>query len=463
MKNYIINYFKNDKVIGSYTLKDLRDISNITLTLPIDSNIISNLKYINNHTQLSLIQNKNNIYDEEEYFKNVITFLGELAKINRKFSVSINVNNREMFRQSKILKLIPRNVNLSINYDDSLYDLISYRKEEQKLEAMIGPIRGANLSPFEKFLAVYDIVKKFKKYNDNLERPSEAYRMKYILDDKNEYIVCAGFARLLTELLNRVNIPSKYISLGVDLSYDNSTEMEVKKLNHDKHVRNLIKIDDDKYNIHGYYLADSTWDNNLQHDLYLNAAITFDRKKEARRLEHLEDEDLLLDFHNDDEFMEKIRFFIKKRCSQPNISDLLEEESKKIAYKDIYLKIMDILKYTDRKQYEIFYNKYEHLLNIYTNDTTSASLEPIVASLLSDYKKYIMPLSNKAIPQKAFVEALITIKRDIYYMSDENIKKWLMQVKKDNQGYGEYSFPYIYDKDNHTEAYLQSREKNNHK
>ena len=103
MKNYIINYFKNDKVIGSYTLRDLKDISNITLTLPIDSNTINNLKYINNHTQLSLIQNKKEIYDEEKYFKNVIIFLGELAKINRKFSVSINVNNREMFRQSKYL------------------------------------------------------------------------------------------------------------------------------------------------------------------------------------------------------------------------------------------------------------------------------------------------------------------------------------------------------------------------
>ena len=463
MEKLNISNLLTQKIVGPYTLRDLKEKKNISLTIPINANNINYLKYINNGTNIYLNSNKNDIVDEKKYFTDVKHFLDMLSNINKSFKITINVYNREILRLSNLLNSIPKNITLNIKYDEYIYDLTTYQKEEKKLENMIARIRYANLSPLEKFLAVYDIVKKFKKYKDNEDSPEEAWQMRYILEDNNDYIVCAGFAKLLTELLNRVNIPSKYISLYVDSSYDDSHIMEERQLTYDMHARNLIKLDDDKYNIHGYYLSDSTWDNHLNRDLYLNALLTFDRKKEAKRLEKLSDEDLLLDFHNVDEFVDKIKFFIKKRISHPKIEAPLEEELRKKAYKDIYLKIMDILLYTDRKQYELFYNKYESQININTSELSSQNLEPVLTSLLNDYARYIIPLSNNKIPLESILKALIKIKQDIYFKSNEEIKNWLMKVKDDNAKFEEAAFPYIYDANNQTEAYLQSKENNSKK
>jgi len=40
------------------------------------------------------------------------------------------------------------------------------------------------------------------------------------------------------------------------------------------HGRNIIYIKDDKYNIDGIYLADATWDNYLEHEIYVHALMT---------------------------------------------------------------------------------------------------------------------------------------------------------------------------------------------
>lgn len=103
------------------------------------------------------------------------------------------------------------------------------------------------------------------------------------------------------------------ISVGVDTSYDDGFTTEDKPTNIEGHQRNIIKNDDNKYNIHGIFIADATWDNHMKYDLYANASMTFDRKKEAERLEKLNDYDLLLDFHNFEEFTKKLNFFLKKR------------------------------------------------------------------------------------------------------------------------------------------------------
>ena len=39
-------------------------------------------------------------------------------------------------------------------------------KEEAKLEKLISPVKNSNLSPFEKYIAIYNIVKNFKEYNE---------------------------------------------------------------------------------------------------------------------------------------------------------------------------------------------------------------------------------------------------------------------------------------------------------
>ena len=447
----------NNKKIGSYYLKDIKDKDYITLSLPLDNETLNSLKYLNNKINIILTPKSNTFYDELSYFNQIKDILPFLKK--NKYNLTIKVNNRSLLKESNLLNIIPSNINLSISTTDNTYNITNYLKEEAILDSLINPIKNANLSPFESYLATYDIVKNYKKYHSNEASSKDGTTLKEVLDNKNDYMVCAGFAKLLTELLNRLNIPSTYISLSVDTSYDTGYTQEDIPLNMHKHARNIIKIDDAKYNIHGYYLADSTWDNSLENNFYQNSILTFDRKKEAKRLESLEDEDLLLDFHNEDEFNQKINYFIKKRISHPKVTPSISEELLKKAYISLYTKILELLSNLDKDKYNELYSKYKKLLSIDLSNTTSNNLLPIINSLLKDYSKYIIPLSNNEIDNNDLVNALTNIHKYLYHEDNNTIKNWLEKIISENNKRNNSSFPYNYNPDNQNPAYLEERPK----
>ena len=455
-------YQNNEKISTKYiidyhTMKDLKTIKQLRLYIPISDETINNLIYVNPDATIILDYNKSEKKDELTFFKSVTTILNDLAKHNKEYNIKISVENRELLRQSQILNSMPSNVNLTIDNDLNDYDLETYLKEEEKLEKIISPIRNANLSPFEKYLAVYDIVKKFKPYKENDEDREKARDLRYILDDNNDYIVCVGFSKLLNELLNRVGIANKNLSVVVDTSYDEGYTMEEKTLTNVGHARNMIKIDDDKYNIHGIYIADSTWDNDIESDYYLNALMTFDRKKEAYRLEKLRDEDLLFDFHNFDEFKEKINYLLKTEIKN-NIFNKKEDINKRLitAYTAIFKKIMNTLKTIDYNKYKYFYDKYNELIK--NNNTNLKEFEEIVSNFLTEYGHYILPLSNNKVDLETIIEASANAKKALNNLSDEEAKIWLENTKRINQEKETKAFPYKYDPSNNTEAYLEDSE-----
>ncbi len=94
-------------------------------------------------------------------------------------------------------------------------------KEEEQLDKLIEPIKNLNLSPYEKYLAVYNIVKNFKPYKQSDNGDDKDRFLKDILN--NEFIVCAGFTKLLECLLDKVNINSQELILDIDGSYDANT------------------------------------------------------------------------------------------------------------------------------------------------------------------------------------------------------------------------------------------------
>ena len=63
-------------------------------------------------------------------------------------------------------------------------------EEEKKLEELVKDIKTSNLSQFEKFIAVYNIVKNYKEFKENENNRDQARALRYILD--NEYMVCVG-------------------------------------------------------------------------------------------------------------------------------------------------------------------------------------------------------------------------------------------------------------------------------
>ena len=75
---------------------------------------------------------------------------------------------------------------------------------------LIEPIKNSNLSPLEKFIAIYNVVKNFKPYKESPDQLEESRYLRYILN--NEYMVCVGYAKLLKILCEKVGI--KVINLS---------------------------------------------------------------------------------------------------------------------------------------------------------------------------------------------------------------------------------------------------------
>ena len=446
------NKISTNKVIGYYTIKELKEIKNISIHIPIEKNELDNFIYINDFATIEFKNEINSIKDEKKFFKDLKNILAILATHNKKYNISIEVENREFLRQSELLNNLPSNINLIIENDLTQYDVETYLQEEAKLEKLIAPIRHANLSPLEKYLAVYNIVKQFKPYKENNQNPNESRYLRYILD--NEYIVCVGFAKLLKTLLDKVEIPTYKTSALVDISYDKGFTMEEISLENAGHARNMIKIDDEKYNIHGIYLADATWDNTMDSDIYLNSLMTFDRKKEARRLERLNNIDLLFDFHNFTEFSQKIDYLIKK-IGKENIFYKTDNPIN-YSYKEIYNTITKILKEIDYEKYQYFYNKYE---NSISNPLSPLNdIEPIACQFLTEYAEYIIALSNKQISLPTIIEAAKVVKEKIDGYDKEKTDEWMKQTIEDNLLRSAQTFPYHYDPNNKTEAYLTTKE-----
>ena len=140
------------------------------------------------------------------------------------------------------------------------FSVADLMKLENLLDLMVKDIKESDLSPYEKYIAVYNIVRSFKQYQyyENSETkdhevPDQSRNIYLIL--MNEWIVCVGYSQLLNELLKKVDISS--IHWIVD---------------HRKHLRSYVHIQDEKYNIDGFYMCDPTWDR-TQEDIILKPGV----------------------------------------------------------------------------------------------------------------------------------------------------------------------------------------------
>ena len=444
-------------VIKYNTIKDLKKSNYLRLDFNLTNEEIENFIHINDNCIIEF-NKKYDDYDELNYLNNLKKIISIISKHDKTYNIKININNRELLKQSNILNY--KNINLTISNDLYQYTKEEYLKEEEQLDTLIKPIKESNLSPYEKYIAVYNIVKNFKPYKENNENKESARYLRYILN--NEYMVCVGYSKLLTTLLDKVGIPAMSISVGVDTSYDQGFIKEDKPTNIEGHQRNIIKIDDDKYNIHGIFVADSTWDNNLEADLYNNSAITFNQKKEAKRLEKLTTDDLLLDFNSLDDFKQKINFYLRRK-----IKDSLPSKKYKMkiveAYESLYNDITSRLALLDYNKYQEFHNKYHNLIttsinNFNTKNSELKNIDKIFSDFLTEYAIYILPLTNKKIDDDILFKAIVNSKKELNKDEIKNLNELKKQIEKTHQQRENIAFPYTYDPNNPIPNYLETKQ-----
>ena len=453
MEKKLIN---NGLVIGYYKMEDLNTDRNIFIEIP--NKKLDNIRYAREQARIKFKMDRDAKHDEALYYETLKDLFNKLKKEDHSYNIEITVKNRVTFNESNLLNELPDNINLKIDNNRYSYTTEEYTKEEDKINKILEPIKNSDLSPFEKYLAVYNIVKKFKTYNDcaceSIEDCDRSRIPKYILEDGNEYIVCEGYAKLLKEFLNKVGISSKETIIFLDLSRDEEFD-ESKYSSTSAHDRVLVYIDDDKYNIHGYYLCDPTFDSITDYDLYINSLATFDRKKEARRLELLSKYDLLLDFHNFDEFQAKINHYLRRKIIEEWYRT--EEENIQIAYIQLFADILNILEEVDYNEYSILFDKYHKYIMNYSIDFNT--LEKIASEMLTEYANYILPLTNNNIPFETIIDAAKVVKQKINHYNEKEIQDWLKETIDINDEVSTFTIPYIYDPSNKTEAYLTDHPK----
>ena len=321
-----------------------------------------------------------------------------------------------------------------------------YYEYEKKLYSMI---EGAkDLSLFEKYIYAYNVTKRFKKYKEDPNYHEQA-NLHRILDDNNDAIVCLGFARLFSDLLNKLEIENTLIGVEVDDSYDNVNEDDnsVISTRLNGHARVLSHIIDPKYNIDGYYIGDPTWDNSRKYDLYNHLALTDDEITSSFRYFYVDkrirnDNSFLFDIHSKEEFFQKIYFLID-RVEKDDFEDLfggvkINETPLEKQNKIISNMLLEILSKIDREFYNFLINKY----GINNKKKFFLELEEEKGNeLLNEIADYIVTKVNKKIDLSQIMVAIYNVYRNGYNMSEEEAKEKLYETININKKRNDTSYP----------------------
>lgn len=448
----IKNILKN-KRIDSYTYKDgkkieistskilgksYEDVISDDSEITIFSNVtdLENLKYIPEH-KIIRIKQANAFADDSELSENydgLYNIISKLRENGQNNKVFISVKNRSAFSKSKLY-----NSNFDINVDGidlETYKLTELKKEDKLLDLMVKNIKSKDYSPFEKYIAAYNIVKKFKSYLENENDKSEARYIKKLLN--NDYMVCVGYAKLLEELLRRLEIKTYDYSVSTDLSYDEGFTVEEKPVNFGAHARVIVKLEDPKYGINGFYVADPTWDNDLEKDYYNHALMSFDKTSKEKRMFRLSNEDLIMNVNNMEEFSLKANFLIDHLKSSPFNKTSDEKEKETSAIRSLVNIINNILISLVPEKHMELKKQYPDLLK---RDLDLKKVNEFITKAGEIFTSNL----GKDVSINTIIEAASVVNKDVFGFNDEQANAYQEQLLQMNIERDKLQFPYYYD------------------
>lgn len=350
-----------------------------------------------------------------------------LCLLNKHNQVIVEVNNKKIFNNylfnNNLLNSISSYDSLFVKYESMTIDIKKCLEFEQMLYNMVKP--AMHLSPFEKFLYAYNIVKHYKKYNENTQNPEDSRNIYKILD--NEYIVCFGFSIFLGDLLDKLDISNYNLDILVDVSYDEIKpgEEEItpkeKNIQYEAHSRRYVYLVDKKYGIDGFFNSDATWDNSLDKDLYNFAVMTDEEVTMARRYIKISTTSIqeLFNIHNLEEFYFKVNF-------------LLQHQDDKLTaiYSDVRKIAFDIIERLTILDNQFIYS----LKKLYPYIDSNVNNYPDnVDDLLERLGKYIIKRVNKEVSGETIIQAVENLYRELYIFPEERIDIELEKIISDNR------------------------------
>jgi len=183
-------------------------------------------------------------------FKKIYDYLEnkgyKVEKVTVNIGSTIDIYNYDYSYLDKLAK------ETKISITNRFFEEVEYEEFKSQIEGIKwyrSLINNSDLSPLEKLIYAYDIMKSFP-YNKDPKNDIESRNPAKVLS--STYIVCVGYTNVLDEILRNVDSNLRHIAVDVDC-FDEKDYLG-------GHSRSMIYIDDDKYDIHGPYILDPTWD-----------------------------------------------------------------------------------------------------------------------------------------------------------------------------------------------------------
>ncbi len=383
-----------------------------------------NLKFIAPHKNIKISRNTFRAVKDYDNVYNIISTIRKNGMENY-VGIEFDLEDKENFKKSKLynsdLKFNINGIELMLEYE-----LEEYKKQEELLDMIASDINASGFSPMEKYIAVYNITKKFKEYKEDEKDLSASRYFKYFMN--NEYMVCVGYAKMLADLCERVGINTYDYSLKVDTSYDKGFSKEEKVVDLAGHARVIVDINDPKYDINGFYVADPTWDNFLEYDLYNYTLMSFDKTAQNKRYVNLTDEDLIMNVKDIDEYIEKINFILSRINNTPSL-------------KTLKTKIIKIIK-------NLYPDYFEEMKSRYP-DIESTFDENVIQSIIMEAGYLFVEKNGKDIPLETIIDAASVVNDKVFGFNEEQSKEYKDNLYTVNLERDKEAFPYYYEENRH--------------
>lgn len=432
-------------------LKELSETKEIILNIEnIKEEQYENFKYVLDGTTIQLY---NRVCDSEEFFDKTNKLLSSIDKFDKKITFKINMNTkdfkiRECFTKSDLYVSNYKNIDLLIRYDCIEYSFSELKNENMILDSILKVIIKDEMSPFEKYVAVYNYVKKFKPYKEVPSGVSklESRYLKYILN--NEYMVCVGYAKLFAELLNKCGIESYADSYAIDISYDKGFTLEDKTLEFVGHERTYVNLIDSKYSIDGFFIADPTWDRDVKSNRLNHLIISkVETEKEGRANLLSENSDLIFSALDFKDFNQKTNYILNRKFNK-SYSYLLKHNYKNQSkneiyhsallksYEYIYREIIEILHNLDIEKELYFKNKEYKVEEDYIN-------------FLTEFGHYLVKKNSCVVSGEKILKADLRVKQLQTGLSEKELSDYTFQTQKINEETRVKSYPFEFIDENY--------------
>ena len=250
------------------------------------------------------------------------------------------------------------------------------------------------------------------------------------------------------------------LSIGVDISYDNNESMGEIPVAYGGHARCMVSIDDDKYDVHGLYISDPTWDNKLTENRLNYALMTASKITTGNRMLFYDKNEPILDINTFEDFNNEVNYLLKEFYKEV-------KGSKSYAIYD-YATFEEQIRMRQDKKFEEEMTNKVLLLEAYKK-VVKAILKPIscdnraidfymrtekckneedFVNLLTDMGNYLLTRINQPISYETIIQASVNGSTILKELNEQQREEEYQKTRKELYDREEKQFPYLVDEAN---------------